>query len=158
MRFMFLILAACASLTGVAHAQEKACTEMWCQEGLSVRLEGAGSWPAGRYDFYIKADDLVVTCRAELPLRGDCAPSSECSHPDWRVGESGCALTPDAHSLHEISAAMMPRHIRIDIMRPDGKAARLESAVQGHCGYPNGKECDKRQCCSGGLTMPLEWR
>lgn len=143
-------------VAGTAHAQ-KACTEMWCREGFSLALDST-AWKAGKYEFYIKADDTVVTCAATLPLRTDCAPSAHCSHPEWQIGESGCALPPDAQSFHEISASTIPQHIRVDVTGPDGRTARVEMPVTAQCGYPNGKECDKRQCCGATAHMTLDWR
>lgn len=151
--FAFLIV---MFLSGSAYA-EKACTEMWCREGFALALEGA-AWKPGKYEFYIKADDAAVTCTATLPLRSDCAPSAQCSHPDWQIGESGCALPADAQGFHEISSTAMPQHVRVDITGPDGKTARTELPVTAQCGYPNGKECDKRQCCGATASMMVEWR
>lgn len=156
MRTLGLLFMTIMVLAGPALAQ-KACTEMWCREGFSLSL-GDAVWKHGRYEFYIKADDMVVTCTATLPLRSDCAPSAQCSHPDWQVGESGCALPADAQGFHEIASTAIPKHVRVDITGPDGKTARAELPVAAQCGYPNGKECDERQCCGATAQMAVVWR
>jgi hypothetical protein len=143
-------------LAGTVQAQ-KACTEMWCREGFALELT-ASSWKQGKYEFYIKADETVVTCTATLPLRTDCTPSAQCSHADWQIGESGCALPPGAQSFHEISSTTIPNHVRVDITGPDAKIARSEFPVTAQCGYPNGKDCDHKQCCGATALMDVVWR
>ena len=139
--FLFFLSIA-ATLAGTARAHQ-ACTEMWCREGFALELAG-GPWKSGRYEFTIKADETLVTCTATLPLRADCAASAQCSHAGWRIGESGCALPPAAQAFHEITSTVIPRHVRVDIIGPDGRNARIELPVTASCGYPNGKECDPR--------------
>lgn len=156
MRIFLALFVAIMTLAGTAQAQ-KACTEMWCREGFALALENA-AWKPGKYEFTIKADDNVVTCAAMLPLRPDCAPSAQCSHPEWQIGESGCALPPENQGFHEIASTAVPAHVRVDITGPDGKTARVELPVTAQCGYPNGKECDKRQCCGATARMSVIWR
>jgi hypothetical protein len=156
MRFILTLFLTIMVLAETAQAQ-KVCTEMWCREGFALELAGA-SWKPGKYVFTINADDAVVTCTATLPLRADCAASAHCSHADWSIGESGCALPPEAQGFHEISSTVIPKHVRVDITGPDTKTARVELPVIAQCGYPNGKDCDSKQCCGATARMDVVWR
>lgn len=152
--FKYFVLCLLLMLATPALAQ-KACTEMWCQEGLMLQLQG-GDWPAGDYEFTIGLDGAVTHCKGSLPFK-TCDGSVTCDTKDVTIGESGCAL-PDGHTFHAILSQKTPANLSVTIMRGDGKAFSYQSPVQKQCGYPNGKECDPRECCSAVMETPVEWK
>jgi hypothetical protein len=132
-----------------------ACTQMWCQEGLTLNLNGS-DWPAGKYDFVVMLDGKVTRCKAELPFK-TCDTNVTCSSSDVTIGESGCALPPESHSFNSITSKLSPTEIGIAIRRGDGKFFAWEKAIQKICTYPNGLKCDQRECCSVYAEADVNW-
>ncbi len=150
----FLILLALLFIATPAQA-EKACTEMWCQEGLMLQLKGI-DWPAGDYQFTVDMDGARTVCKGSLPFK-TCDGSVTCDTTDITIGESGCAL-PEGHTFHAILSPKTPKHLTVSITRGDGKSFAYDSVVNQQCGFPNGAECDKRQCCSAVIDAQVDWK
>lgn len=151
-----LILLCLAALP--ARAQEeimRACTQMWCDEGMTLELRGS-DWPAGRYDFRILLDGVETGCTGKLPLSSCETPNATCDNARVTIGESGCAM-PGGHSFHAVMTPDVPARIGLTITHESGKTFRYESAVEESCGYPNGKECDPNPCCSAHVAADIAW-
>lgn len=153
---MTRIFLAIALLFTFSPAQaEKACTQMWCQEGLMLSLKG-DDWPAGKYDFTVDMDGKVTTCTGALPFK-TCDGSVKCDNDAVTIGESGCAL-PSGHTFHGIMSQQTPQHLAVTITREDGKVFSWSGDVSRQCGFPNGEQCDKKQCCSAVMDAQVEWK
>lgn len=150
--FLFALFA--LFLTAPPAAAQQACTEMWCQEGLTLNLNGS-DWPAGRYTFTVSLDGATTHCTGSLPFKS-CEGNVTCDTQDVTIGESGCAL-PVGHSFHAIMSQKTPQHLNVAITRADGKTFSFDSAVEKKCFYPNGEGCDPRPCCSAVLQADVAW-
>ncbi len=153
-----LAVAAVVILASVAQAEMIACTQRWCQEGLTVNLQGT-EWPTGDYIFKVKADEQEFICTSKLPFT-DCETSAvTCDKEGVSIGASGCALPPEGHSFHGVMMNNADiKQISVDIMHSNGKKASFTSPVAAQCGYPNGEQCDSHQCCSAVLDAPVVWQ
>ncbi|MCC7259962.1 MAG: hypothetical protein IT567_02900 [Alphaproteobacteria bacterium] len=155
-RIIFLTAILIAFIANPARADEgRACTQMWCQEGFALNLDG-GTWPAGSYRFVITADGQRITCEGRLPF-ASCDSTTRCDSDAVLIGESGCALPANAQSFHMIQMPKPPAHIAVDITHSSGKHFHYENAVQPQCGYPNGKGCDPHPCCSATMSTSVVW-
>lgn len=152
----YFIVALMLLLSTAARAELLACTQMWCQEGMTVMFKD-GVWPAGDYTFTVKLDDKTVTCKGSLPFK-TCDGSVTCDAEGVTIGESGCAMGPETHSFHAVMTPVPPQHVTLDIARSDGKTFSFDSAVEAECGYPNGEQCDVHQCCSAVIETNVVWK
>lgn len=133
----------------------RACTQMWCQEGYLLHIN-APSWPAGVYSFKVIADDTVYNCQGVLPLQSCGKPSVTCNDRDISIAESGCAMDASTHAFNGIMLKKIPEHISVNISGPNGSVIH-EGMVNKQCSYPNGKQCDPRQCCAAIDYMTISW-
>ena len=135
---------------------QQACTQMWCQEGATLNLEGA-SWPPGVYHFTVRAGGIEAECEGRLPFASCEGPNVICNNALVTIGESGCALPEDAHSFHAVMAQGTPGHLDVAIKHESGRSFYYEAALEPQCFYPNGEGCDPRPCCSAVMTAKVVW-
>jgi hypothetical protein len=138
------------------HAEPMACTAMWCQEGLTVNFTGK-DWPEGKYQFEIQAGGTTTRCQGHLPFNG-CEDHTTCDREGITIMESGCMLPDVEQSFAGIMMKTIPTAITLRVRHESGKKFEFSSPVARQCGYPNGKQCDKKECCSGVLNAPVIWR
>lgn len=136
---------------------EMMCTEMWCTESLMADLK-ADIWPQGDYTFTVTTDEKTVICKAHLPFNGCEDNAVQCDGAGVSIGASGCAMPPETHSFSNITVTPPPAHILMAIEAPQGRRFTYDSPVDIHCGYPNGAQCDKHECCSASLEIPVKWQ
>ena len=154
---IFLALIALVLLARPVAAQEAflMCTQMWCDEGLRVTFESP-KWPTGEYKIEMLVDDKSVRCTATLPFK-DCETAGfVCDSPDVQVTTEGCALAKEQHKLGGIWMQIPPKQIMLTLTQPDGKKASLDTAVESECSWPNGEQCDERECCSAQYTLSVK--
>ena len=156
LRIILLLFVAVFITASQPALAEKACTEMWCQEGLTLHFDG-GAWPAGDYTFTVTMDGATTVCKGSLPFKS-CDGSVTCDNDALKIGESGCAMPADTHSFYGVLSQKTPKQLSVNITRNDGKSFSYGSEVKGTCFYPNGPTCDARQCCSAVVTTPLVWK
>lgn len=140
---------------GQVTSRPRACTQMWCMEGYTLNLS-ASAWPHGYYQFKIIADENVYNCEGQLPLPTCGMPAVTCNDKAVQIGESGCALPPDAQSFHALTLSKIPENLVVSITGPTG-AVTHESKLEKKCGFPNGEGCDPRPCCSAAESLYIEW-
>lgn len=151
---MAILLSACAR---PGAAQELACTQMWCQEGMTLTLNGT-DWPTGAYKFAITADGKETVCVSHLPFTG-CEGNTTCQGEGVTIGESGCAMGPETHSFHAIMMAIPPQNFSMTIEHESGKTFTYgPETVAAQCSHPNGAQCDPRPCCSASLSADVIWK
>lgn len=154
----FAALAMMLFVAAPIHAEAKvvqACTQMWCNEGMTLDLK-TEIWPVGDYTFEVKADDLVYSCTASLPFT-DCEATVHCDKEGLTIMQSGCALPTDQHSFSGVMLKDIPKHIALKVSRADGQSFSFEQDVTPQCGFPNGERCDVKQCCSANLSADVAW-
>jgi hypothetical protein len=134
----------------------RACTEMWCQEGLNIELKAA-DWAPGAYKFVVETGGATVTCRAKLPF-DSCDAHAACDGEGVGIGESGCALPPETHGFYSVMLDKIPDAVKLTIERGDGAVFTYAAPVTAQCSYPNGEGCDERQCCSAHLAADVTWQ
>ncbi len=154
---MRIILSVLALVFFASPPAAAACTEMWCLEGLRVDLAGT-SWPAGEYRFIIDADGRSRSCTARLPFPDCESLHAACSAPGVTIGESGCALPPEQQSFSDITLQNIPQSFSVRIEHDSGKVFEYQGDVQRMCTFPNGPQCDERQCCSAVLDTNVVWK
>lgn len=149
MKKLFALFLLCLPATAQAQDSILSCTQMWCQEGTTLMLNG-GAWKAGDYTFTVTADDKTVTCKGSLPFK-TCDGSVTCDGEGVTIGESGCAMPADTHAFHAVMLPQSPAHLAVTVSRADGKSFSYDSDVNAQCSFPNGEECDSTPCCSAVL-------
>jgi hypothetical protein len=156
MQKFFLALAFLLLPLTLSAEEARPCTMMWCQEGLTVHFENGGAMPPGKYEFEINADGKTTTCKASLPFK-NCARRARCSGKGVTLMESGCALPPDQHFFRGLMMNTIPQHIYMRIRHESGRQFKFASATDRRCSYPNGPQCDKKQCCSSQMSVEMSW-
>lgn len=138
-------------------APARACTEMWCVEGLTVDLK-TDDWPEGKYRFTVTADGKTMRCDSHLPFTSCEAQNTKCDSDEVLIGESGCALPKSDHTFYNLTVRTIPENFSLTIEHESGKRFIYSAPVTKQCGYPNGKGCDPRECCSARLTADVQWQ
>ena len=151
---IYLIVAAALSFS-FAHAALAQCTMIGCLKGLTLNFDNS-SWPAGSYDFTISADGTVYNCSGSLPLSCD-HQNVRCDREGVMIGESGCALEPEAHGFYGITMEEIPSSISVTIKHESGRTHSFQAEPETNCSYPNGKGCDQEPCCSATLEDQFAW-
>lgn len=160
MRFFLLLLGlfCCLASNGQAQTQQqtqqqtpqalpqRACTQMWCNEGLVINLPPIST--PGQYRMLVVADGVRYLCTGTLPLKPCGKASSVCDKPGIFVGESGCALPPAQHTFANLVLPKVPRRVALEFTAPRRQPLRQAGTVRPQCFYPNGPQCDARPCCS----------
>lgn len=122
---------------------------MGCIDGLRISLEKATPWAPGKYAFVFDLDGTAVTCSGELPLRScEAGPSLTCDVAGKvQIGESGCALAPEAQGFADIQIGGSPRAVSIKISRDDQPLHEAALTPSYATARPNGEGCEP--VCNG---------
>ena len=160
----FLALAALlGSIPGLGCASssppQTGCTEIGCNDGLTVTFAPNSGWAPGSYRFVIDIDGQVTTCEGSLPLKDcDAGPSLQCSPATERVriGESGCALPPEQQGFSELQIGVPPAaSVKITVSRDGAELVQKTLAPQYKTSRPNGPDCEPVcQSASESLMIP----
>lgn len=130
---------------------QRACTQMWCREGVTINLPISNT--PGQYRFVVVADGERYTCDGVLPLSRCGTPSARCDKPGISVGESGCALPAQQQHFNGLFLEKVPRQLEIDVSTPGRPAIQVSGPVMPQCFYPNGQQCDPRPCCQAQVNI-----
>ena len=155
---MFLVLIAVKAFYSAANAQpQMACTEMWCDEGFTLSFNGQQP-QTGQYQIAMKIDGAEVNCTAQLPLPVCGQNPFNCTGNDLDVVvmTEGCALPASTQRLGGVRMKVVPKEFSATVTLPDGSVRTTAGAVESHCGFPNGEQCDPRACCSGKMALSLQ--
>lgn len=125
-----------------AYAQSRACTEIGCVDGLTLRVDPNYDWKWGNYDLYFSFDGKSVTCRGRLPLKKcEDGPTFQCGGKGVSIGESGCALPESAHGISDIHIQGDPPSVSV-IIKHNGQTIVTRSIVTEYQELqPNGRGC-----------------
>ena len=136
--FVFAFSFAQASL-----AQEMACTEMGCSDGLILRVQPDRTWLPGNYEFTFKLDGREVLCTGALPLKScEAGPSVQCDGEGVQIMESGCAMPPETHGFGDITFGGAPAEVNIRVAH-EGKVLVERSISPAYeTSQPNGPNCE----------------
>lgn len=124
------------------------CTEIGCSDGVDITLV-ARRWKLGAYRFYLDTGNQQVDCTGKLPL-APCSsgPSLQCLDnvtgkpvTNVTIGESGCALGPEAQGFSGIHIADTPATVVLEITRDGALVGADKFAVRYQTVQPNGPEC-----------------
>lgn len=137
-------------------AQEKACTQMGCTNGLILRTDPTMFNEKGQYEFQFFAglnNQTIVTCRGELPLkRCDQGPSMSCSSKGVTITESGCALPDDQQYFGDIYLYGTPRKVIMAVKR-NGKMGIVRTIRPTYVfTRPNGPGCEP-ECVTSSVDL-----
>lgn len=125
-----------------AFAQERACTQIGCVDGLHFTVDPAHEWKSGQYEIQLALDLKTVKCRGELPLH-PCAngPTFWCDDRSVTVIESGCALPDDSHAIGGIMVRDDPRKVIVRLTRNDRPMVTRTLSPKYSISRPNGPGC-----------------
>lgn len=130
----------------------RACTEMGCQNGVSIDFKYTDP---GAYVFEVTVDGAKVTCKATLPIAQPPPPSS-CDGANVFLGLVGSALPASQQSLEGLTlATTTAKTIALRATR-DGKVIGEKSFAVPYVTSPgpNGPGCEPNQCTLAKVTFP----
>jgi hypothetical protein len=132
----------------------RACTEIGCASGLSVDFVRSGRWAAGNYRIEVTADGNAGACEITLPL--SCSRQPRCTGASaWRVGESGCALDPQSHSLTGVDfSPAQPVDVTVTVSLDDRRLGEARLQPVYTTSQPNGPGCEP-VCRQARATLTL---
>ncbi len=141
---------ACVAKTPPDDAQ--ACTNIGCINGFHVALQ-SDAWPAGAYRVRVTADDKTVTCEGNLPLKAcDQGNSLKCDGAGVLIGESGCALPAEQHSLSDLHLEGTPKQVRVSVEYNGIAIAQADFTPDYQVTRPNGPNCEP-ECTQASATL-----
>ncbi|TVQ87237.1 MAG: hypothetical protein EA397_18130 [Deltaproteobacteria bacterium] len=143
---------ACSGLSG-----GQVCTQIGCESGLTVEIEGIESWPAGDYVVRASVDGESVQCEGSIPLNPcDQGYTFTCSDGVARISESGCDLPEREHGLSHVHfLADAAREVSLRIER-DGELLGEQTFEPSYETFqPNGPECEPT-CRQAQHTLQLQ--
>lgn len=132
-------------------APAQVCTQMWCQEGVSIILPPIST--PGDYRFSVTADGQMFSCHGRLPLPPCGQQAVTCDRPGLVVQESGCAMPPETHSFYGLFLSVVPKNIEVSIAMPGRSPISFAGPTNAKCFYPNGPQCDPRACCQAQINI-----
>lgn len=102
------------------HAQSSSglmCTEIGCQNGVTLTVPPERTWERGHYTFLFQLDQKTVKCWGNLPLpKCEDGPALKCNTAGVvSITESGCALPRTAHGFSDIYIATKAKSIALRI-------------------------------------------
>ena len=147
-----LLLSACS----VEDASTRPCTNMWCQEGLTISFSPPLRDP-GRYTIALVADGQTLRCEASLPFK-HCDTRARCNDSSIVLMEAGCALPANEHAFMGLTMRTIPRDVELTVEHERAGIGAWAARITPQCGYPNGAACDQRQCCSAVISAQLAWQ
>lgn len=125
-----------------AFAQERACTQIGCMNGVMFNVDPSYDWKNGQYDVQVALDYKTVDCRGELPLHPcEQGPTFTCDDPSVVIMESGCALPKDQHGIGGLQIADDPKKIMVRIARNYKTIITRTVIPQYQTSMPNGPGC-----------------
>lgn len=133
------IAVACAVQSGCS----KACTLIGCGPPFEITFApSGGQWLSGTYSVAVTADSTAGSCVVTLPF-ASCQTAPSCMGTrDWDVIDSGCALTPDKHSISGIVfTATTPMNIEVVVSRDGRQLADGTFTPSYQSSQPNGPGC-----------------
>lgn len=97
---------------------EIACTEIGCQNGLTLTVPPDMTWEDGRYAFLFQIDGKAIKCWGKLPLpKCEDGPALVCDPIGIvTITESGCALPRSAHGFSDIHIATKAKTVALRMM------------------------------------------
>jgi len=129
----------------------KACTEIGCDQGMSIAFSYR---EAGSYVVDLVIDGAPVSCRASIPLARD--PATPCDRSDVLLSLVGSMLPVDQQSIGGVRlTSTTAKSVSIRITR-DGKV--LASATYAPVPWvtrpgPNGPGCEPAQCTAASVAL-----
>lgn len=137
----FIVFALLMFAPAAAQA-EKACTEIGCNDGLTLEVAPGYQWKWGFYEMQFLLEGRSVSCKGQLPLKKcDDGPSFTCSSDIVSIGESGCALPESAHGISSIHINDTPRRMMVVIKRGGQNVVMRTLNPEYRKSQPNGPEC-----------------
>ncbi len=121
----------------------RGCTEMSCDDGLSIELERK-QWAHGTYRFDIEINGIPESCVAILPFSG-CKEDylNNCTSDKLRLFESGCMLPAEEHMLGPIQVLSTDiRTLKVKIMHDANVLTEKTFYPHYNKVQPNGPGCE----------------
>lgn len=123
---------------------------MGCVEGVLLDFSYRDK---GSYFFDVKVDDVVVTCKATLPLAKD--PPLACDRPEAQLGVVGSMLPETGQSIGGLTfPSTTATKITVRVMRDGVELANQTfSPSYTTSAGPNGPGCEPSSCTLAKETL-----
>lgn len=144
------LVAACPDSVQFKRTRNHICTEIGCANGYNLNVSPSSGWAMGAYTFELTVDERKVTCEGSLPLKPCGQQSFSCDADGVRLGESGCALPPDAQGIATIAFEGFPLALSVRVLKNGEELMRTELTPKYAAGQPNGPGCDPICCSAAG--------
>lgn len=118
------------------------CTMIGCYNGFTASLDTKGPLPPGHYTVDVEADGVRGSYEVDIPLPPCDTRGKYTGELKFGVGESGCALPPDQHTLSEVHLETLPKEVKIRIVRTGTVLADVAFTPAYRESRPNGPDCE----------------
>lgn len=154
-----LLWAGLAALSSGCEMLTKTCTTAGCVTGFAVDLQPTDNiWRPGRYRVDVTADGVSGSCEVTLPPAPCGTTSTTCTgQRNWGVGESGCALPSDQHSINRVAfSGTTPATVAVVVSR-DGRQLASQTFTPTYVtSQPNGPDCEPTCRTAPTATLALQ--
>jgi hypothetical protein len=131
----------------------RACTEIGCGPGMSVRFDRVPPWSAADYRVEIDDGDGTVTCTTTMPLLCDATPA--CSDASVTLEEIGCALAFGEQAIGGVALTDVPETLTVRVFEGDTLLAEGTWTPTSRTTRPNGPECEPECVQAPDVTLVL---
>lgn len=137
------------------NADEVACTEMACHDGLFINVPNNYKWKPGKYLFQFEMDKTKITCTGKLPFK-DCRDVHiNCNKEGIVISEVGCALPKINHGFGSIMTSIFPKTMKVKITHNKKKLIEEKFEIQYNTLTPNGPKCEPK-CKQANVDLKLQ--
>lgn len=126
---------------------DRPCTMIGCLNGFQASFETKGPLPPGHYVVDVEADGVRGSYEVDLPLPACDTHGKHTGELKFGVGESGCALPPDQHTLSGLNIESTPKQVKVRVVRTGTILADVTLAPTYKESRPNGPQCEP--VCNG---------
>jgi hypothetical protein len=136
------LMSFCLLTSGAAQAQERACTQIGCMNGLTLQVDPDYDWKRGQYEFEFVLDNRKVRCWGELPLNAYGEGSTvSCNKQGVTITESGCALPETRQGFGDIYIEGEPRRVMVRVSYNNRAIVTRSISADYKISRPNGPGC-----------------
>jgi hypothetical protein len=132
------------------------CTQIGCEDGLTIRVTPTDAWPHGAYRFVVEHDGATTTCEGVLPLPPCEQRAISCDAAEPTIVESGCALEPSAHAFGDIVFGTSPPSVAVQVLLDDRSVGSGTWTPTYQTVQPNGPGCEPI-CTNAAVDLALSF-
>ncbi len=149
--------AACPGIQDLDTSGKKACTEMGCNDQLSIRIPATllTDKPSEKtpYTIDVVMDGISLQCKAELPV-SDCKARVQCNDGSSLIHYSNCSMEAKDQGF-ELNPGTLPKSVKLTISSKGKVLLKKSSTPKYSAVQPNGPGCGP-VCCQSNITLSRE--